>query len=201
MIALTSIPYRHSVNVDKLQLIRLFSDSLFAITLDQDPIADEIAIFEPIVTSDILDTIKYMIEYNNTPLVESRNNWYQAGKYLLMDVIIAMSDPNYLQIKQKTRLNLLDQYDLIRRYDYIMRFCIIYNASRIVKYIFDHTPMQQSDQMLYKDALLNCDFDIVKLFIDNRSIIPTDEDLRSVLEVKGCDNIVELLENISEPMT
>ena len=86
-------------------LLELFLDSLFAIVLGQDPSTENIEIEVPIVTPDILDVIKYMVDTGKTPIVEPKENWRQAGRYLLMDVITAMSDPEYPVVGQKTRLN------------------------------------------------------------------------------------------------
>ena len=171
-LTLTSIPYKYSVVVSKSHLLELFPDSLFVLTLQQDPSADTIDIPNPIVTPDVLDVVKYMVDNNNTPLVTPGDNWFQAGKYLLMDVIMAMSEPEYPTIKQKTQINLLDVPNIERRYGTISDWIKIYPAPHINEYILNHIP-----HIGYDQALDSCDFKVVRSYIERGDIIPSNEDL------------------------
>lgn len=191
-ITLISIPHNAKVTVNRFQLLELFPNSLPSLVLDLDPTTENIEIPNPIITPDVLDAIKYMVENKNTPMVTPKENWEQAGKYLLIDVISAMADPDYLSVRQKTRINLFDKNDLKKRYSHLINFFIIYDAPKIIEYILNHTPFNRKDSELYQNALREYKIEIVKLFIQKRGIVPTHWNLYYVATHNNMD-LVKLI--------
>ena len=130
-IILRSIQHNHQITVNKSELIKLFPESLFALTLEQDSSAESIDLTNPVVTSDVLDAIKEMIRYGTTINLIPQEGWKQAGKYLLMNIFIAMADPLYLRLKP----NLLSLTPI--RFDEIMISCVAYDSYDMARYLMD----------------------------------------------------------------
>lgn len=194
-ITLTSIPYDYSVTVDKTELLRLFPDSLFGLILDQDPATLTIEIPSDVVTPVVLNTIAYMIETSDTPDITAGSIGYYAGRYLLMDVLIAMSDPSYILLRKRYHINLLDDKNLDKFYKQILWFCYEHGSVLLAQYLFEHVPVsdrtQFIDQRTYNTAIGSCRHELVPLLI-RRGVSVSYEDLIVSIE-QSCPKIVKIL--------
>lgn len=114
----------YEIKLDKDKLLSLFPTSLLATTLDMDPDVEVIELSMKFITPEVLDLVRELVETRCTPAhVNDSTQLIEAGKYLLMDILIVMGNPKYKEYTEAfPRKNLLDPtYDVFHRIKYALR--------------------------------------------------------------------------------
>lgn len=135
------VPYDYSRTVDSNRLVQLFPESLFASTITVDPTVEVIEISNPEITPGVLDYIVTMVETGKTPLISEGLDLTPAYRYLAIDVMEALADPNsnnFIQGRPDVNLLNLAQLDQSAYYT-ILYYGLTIPIPGLVTYLFKYT--------------------------------------------------------------
>lgn len=202
-VAITSLPYGYTINVEKDRLLHVLPDSLLSATLELDQSATEIPISNPIVTPNVLRAVEYLINNGKVPPFRPSIEYYLASRYLLIDQLATLGTPviTALNAYLKIEMNILDVRQLRKHYEGIITFAVDHDDAVLLQYVLSKVPYKTltpyKRRVTYREFLRSIGAgytDLINVFLQY-GVDPSMNGNESLLNalIRGYTNIVDIL--------